>query len=89
MSNRKDHGLKQHGLSDDAVEAGHDFIHDAEVEEERAQREQKADELFLVKRHSGDLNTMPSMGSQQKKGVNLEGMQPSNPTGQEKAGKKA
>lgn len=35
MSNRKDHGLKQHGLSDDAVEAGHDFIHDAEVEEER------------------------------------------------------
>ncbi|GKT97076.1 hypothetical protein CT0861_12386 [Colletotrichum tofieldiae] len=75
MSNRKDHGLKQHGLSDDAVEAGHDFIHDAEVEEER--------------RHSGDLNTMPSMGSQQKKGVNLEGMQPSNPTGQEKAGKKA
>lgn len=35
MSNRKDHGLKEHGLSDDAVEAGHDFIHEAEIEEER------------------------------------------------------
>lgn len=35
MSNRQDHGLKEHGLSDDAVEAGHDLIHDAEVEEER------------------------------------------------------
>ncbi|KAK1676400.1 hypothetical protein BDP55DRAFT_768080 [Colletotrichum godetiae] len=75
MSNRKDHGLKEHGLSDDAVEAGHDFIHDAEVEEER--------------RHSGDPNTMPSMSSQQKKGVNLEGMESSNPIGQDKAGKKA
>lgn len=35
MSSRQDHGLKEHGLSDDAVEAGHDFIHEAEVEEER------------------------------------------------------
>ncbi|CCF43040.1 hypothetical protein CH063_12858 [Colletotrichum higginsianum] len=75
MSNRKDHGLKQHGLSDDAVEAGHDFIHDAEVEEER--------------RHSGDQNTMPSLASQQKKGVNLEGMHPSEPAGKEKTSKKA
>ncbi|EFQ33583.1 hypothetical protein CGRA01v4_02142 [Colletotrichum graminicola] len=74
MSSRKDHGLKQHGLSDDAVEAGHDFIHDAEVEEER--------------RRSGDASSMPSMESQQKKSVNLEGMQSSKSTGQEKAGKK-
>ncbi|WYZ44601.1 hypothetical protein EsH8_VII_001037 [Colletotrichum jinshuiense] len=58
LKDKADHGLKQHGLSDDAVEAGHDFIHEAEVEEER--------------RHSGDVNTMPSMSSQQKKGVNLE-----------------
>ncbi|KAK1706741.1 hypothetical protein BDP67DRAFT_445950 [Colletotrichum lupini] len=74
MSNRQDHGLKEHGLSDDAVEAGHDFIHDAEVEEER--------------RHSGDQNTMPSMASQHKKGVSLEGMQQSDPLGEDKAGKK-
>ncbi|KAK1971055.1 hypothetical protein LZ32DRAFT_599503 [Colletotrichum eremochloae] len=75
MSNRKDHGLKQHGLSDDAVEAGHDLIHEAEVEEER--------------RHSGDANSMPSMGSQQKKGANLEGMPSSGQKGQDKTGKKA
>ncbi|KAF6813874.1 hypothetical protein CMUS01_12753 [Colletotrichum musicola] len=76
MSNRKDHGLKQHGLSDDAVEAGHDFIHDAEVEEER--------------RHSGDANTMPSMAAQaaDKKKAGLEGKQPENLKGQEKAGRK-
>ncbi|OLN85394.1 hypothetical protein CCHL11_07987 [Colletotrichum chlorophyti] len=75
MSNRKDHGLKEHGLSDDAIEAGHDFIHDAEEEEER--------------RHSGDLNTMPSMATQQKKGVALEGSQPETKQGQGKGGQKA
>ncbi|KAK2000685.1 hypothetical protein LX36DRAFT_406969 [Colletotrichum falcatum] len=74
MSSRKDHGSKQHGLSDDAVEAGHDLIHEAEVEEER--------------RHGGDSKSMPSMGSQQKKGVNLEGRQPDKQTGQEKQGKR-
>ncbi|KAF9872498.1 hypothetical protein CkaCkLH20_09995 [Colletotrichum karsti] len=80
MSNRKDHGLKQHGLSDEAVEAGHDFIHDAEVEEER--------------RHSGDASTMPSMKAateQVKKAVGLESAQPGNLTDalKDKIGKKA
>ncbi|KAK2046195.1 hypothetical protein LZ31DRAFT_552489 [Colletotrichum somersetense] len=72
MSSKKDHGLKQHGLPDDAIEAGHEFIE--EVEEEA--------------RHAGNASSKPSMGSQQKKGVNLEGMQPGKQTGQEKASKK-
>ncbi|KAL0935640.1 uncharacterized protein CTRU02_210231 [Colletotrichum truncatum] len=79
MSNRKDHGLKEHGLSDDAVEAGHDFIHEAEIEEER--------------RHSGDANTMSSMAAAAeqkiKKKVGLEGAPLGNLTGSDKAGKKA
>ncbi|KAK2053569.1 hypothetical protein LY76DRAFT_597715 [Colletotrichum caudatum] len=72
MSGKKDHGLKQHGLPDDAIEAGHEFIE--EVEEEA--------------RHGENACSKPSMESQQKKGGNLEGMQPGKQTGQENAGKK-
>ncbi|KAK2026162.1 hypothetical protein LX32DRAFT_642083 [Colletotrichum zoysiae] len=42
----------------------------------------------ISQRHAANASSKPSMGSQQKKGVNLEGMQPGKQTGQEKAGKK-